>query len=99
MLRHIVSMKMDGATAQERANNAADLTSALNGLVGKIDQIRALSVSPNVVERPGNWDLALVVDLDNADDLELYRAHPDHVLVLELITRVVADRCAVDFIV
>ena len=97
MLRHVVSMKMGGATTTERADNAAQLTAALNGLVGRIDQIRSLQVAPNVVERPGNWDLVLVVDLDNAVDLELYREHPAHVAVLELITRVVAERCAIDF--
>lgn len=97
MLRHIVSMKLAGGTADGRAKNAADLTEALNNLVGQVDQIRALTVASNIVARPGNWDLILIVDLDNAVDLELYREHPEHVKVAELIARVVAERCAVDF--
>jgi len=88
---------MNGDTANERSAFAAELTTALTGLVGQIPEIRSLSVSPNVVERPGNWDLALIVDLDDAEALEVYRAHPQHVKVAELIGRIVAERCAVDF--
>ena len=98
MLRHIVLMRMDAAGTEDRSVKVAKLTTALTNLVGRIGQIRSMAVENNVVDRSGNWDLALIVDFDNADDLEVYRAHPEHVAVLELINQLVADRCAVDFI-
>lgn len=98
MLKHIVSMRMKADNSQDRAAQVEELSAALTGLVGKVEQIRSLAVERNVVERPGNWDLALIVDFDSADDLEIYRAHPDHVKVIELINVLVADRCAVDFV-
>ena len=57
------------------------------------------TVGANVVVRPGNWDLALTVDVDDAAALEEYREHPEHQKVLRLINELVADRCAVDFAV
>ena len=93
-----MSMRMNADSSRERAARAAELSAALTGLVGKIEQIRSLAVERNVIERPGNWDVALIVDFDTADDLEVYRAHPDHLKVIELINELVADRCAVDFV-
>lgn len=99
MLRHIVSLRMDADTAEVRDSRAAQLTAALAALPAVIPEIRALSVHDNVVTRPGNWDLALVVDVDDAEALEVYRAHPEHQKVLVLINEIVADRCAVDFLI
>jgi Stress responsive A/B Barrel Domain len=99
MLRHIVLMQMGAETDAERAADVARLCDALLALPAHISQIRELSVGTNVVERPGNWDLALTVDLDDAVALEEYRGHPEHVKVLQLIEQIVADRCAVDFTV
>jgi len=99
MLRHIVLLRMNATTSAERASSVARISGALAALPAQINQIRDLSVGTNVVDRPGNWDLALTVDLDDAVALEEYREHPEHHKVLELINQLVADRCAVDFTV
>ncbi len=99
MLRHIVLLRMNATTDAERASSVARLSGALASLPAHISQIRELSVGTNVVLRPGNWDLSLTVDLDDAEALEEYREHPEHQKVLELINQLVADRCAVDFTV
>ena len=99
MLRHIVLLRMNATSDAEREASVARLSEALTALPALIDQIRELSVGANVVVRPGNWDLALTVDVDDAAALEEYREHPDHQKVLRLINELVADRCAVDFAV
>lgn len=97
MLRHIVLLRMNAATEAERASQAGRLSDALNALPPHIEQIRALSVGRNILENPGNWDLALTVDVDDEAGLDAYRKHPEHLKVIELINETVADRCAVDF--
>lgn len=98
MLRHVVLMRLDAETDEVRQSRSAQLSAALAALPDLIPEIRSLTVNANVVTRPGNWDLALTVDLDDAADLEVYRQHPEHQKVLALIEEIVADRCAVDFV-
>lgn len=98
MLRHIVLMRLDADTDELREARSAQLSAALAALPDLVPEIRSLQVNANVVTRPGNWDLALTVDLDDAADLEVYRRHPEHQKVLALIEEIVADRSAVDFI-
>lgn len=96
-LRHVVMLKMDARSLQERAERAARLAAALEALPQHIEHIMALSVGVNSVERPGNWDLVLTVDVADEAALDAYREHPEHVKVMELISLSVAERCAVDF--
>lgn len=98
MLRHVVLMRLDAETDEVRQSRSAQLSAALAALPDLIPEIRSLTVNANVVTRPGNWDLALTVDLDDAADLEVYRQHPEHQKVLALIEEIVVDRSAVDFI-
>ncbi len=99
MLRHIVLMRLDAETEEARQARSARLSAALAALPDVIPEIRSLTVNANVLSRPGNWDLALTVDVDDAADLDVYREHPEHRKVLALIEEVVADRSAVDVIV
>jgi hypothetical protein len=98
MLRHIISMKLAAEDETVRLGHSSRLAAALAGLPPKIPQIRDLNVGTNVVPGPGNWDLVMTVDLDDAEALEAYRVHPAHQEVLKLIGEVVAQRCAVDFL-
>ena len=98
MLRHIVSMRIDADTDEVRQLRSAQLSAALAALPAHIPEIRNLTINANVVVRPGNWDLALIVDFDDAEALEVYREHPEHQKVLELINAIAAERAAVDFL-
>lgn len=98
-LRHVVMMKMDAASALERSEKAETLAVALRALRPHIEQVVALSVGLNIVENPGNWDLALTVDVEDEEALEVYRHHPEHLKVAKLIQELVVDRCAVDYLV
>ena len=96
MLKHIVLMKLDADGDEVRQARSAQLSAALAALPAHIPEIRDLTVNGNVVLRPGNWDLALVVDFDDAADLEVYREHPEHQKVFDLINQIVSERSAVD---
>jgi hypothetical protein len=99
MLRHLVLLRMKATSDAARAASVSQLSDALRALPAHIDEIRYLSVGANTLESPGNWDLALTVDVADAAALEVYRAHPEHQKVLALINELVADRAAVDFTV
>ena len=92
-------MKMGAEAEVQRSDELAKLKEALEALPGSIPQILGMRVGVNSVFRPGNWDLALEVEFADADCLEVYRVHPEHQKVLGMIDRVVADRCAVDYLV
>ena len=99
ILRHVVMMKMAAASPEERDERAALLAAELEALPPHIEHILALSVGVNSLESRGNWDLVLTVDVADEAALDAYRTHPEHVKVVELIQQIVADRCAVDFLV
>lgn len=96
-LRHVVLMKMAATTAAERAEHAARLAAALEALPQHIEQIIRLEAGVNSLESAGNWDLALTVDVADEAALEVYRNHPEHLKVAELIRELAAERCAVDY--
>ena len=97
MLRHMVLLQVDATDQAIRAERSRQLIEVLEALPAHIPEVRALSVKANVVERPGNWDLALVVDVDDAEALEVYRGHPEHQKALTMIAGFASGRCAVDF--
>jgi hypothetical protein len=98
-LRHIVFWKLNGATEEERDEQAVFLKKSLENLTQSIPEIDALSVHRNSAFHGTNWDLALVSEFANLAALETYQAHPDHVAVGVEIKKRVSDRAAIDFAV
>ena len=65
-----------------------DLIAALSALPDKIDVILALSCGR---ASAGNMDVALVVDFETWDHLELYRNHPAHIEPLERLREIASS--------
>ncbi|UJP09001.1 Dabb family protein [Microbacterium sp. KUDC0406] len=97
MIRHVVMWRLASEDAAERVEQAAEVARRLNALDGVVPQLRAVRAGANTVPIDGNWDVALVADIENADDLEAYQVHPAHVEAAGYIRSVVASRVAVDF--
>ena len=98
MLKHVVSWKIADAASPEGRKKIASITAGLESLVGIVPSIRALSVGPSVVTGPNHWDLGLVVDFDDADGLQAYQVHPEHLKVAAHIRSLVSEQAAVDFL-
>ena len=96
MIRHIVAFKLAADDAGTRAAQAAEAGSRLEALVGVVPTLRAMSAGANALDLPGNWDLALVADFDDAAGLEAYQVHPAHEEVAAFIGGIRSDRMAVD---
>lgn len=78
MVRHIIMMKWkdDAPDAQKEAACAAILN-----LKNELPQIRDLSIGPNQnkgTARPPRYNVAMVIDFDNFEDLAAYNKSEAH---------------------
>jgi hypothetical protein len=95
MLRHIVMMKFrNRETAKETAGKVKTM---LHGLVPVIDELKRMEVGINVNTKPAAYDLVLTADFDDEAGLNAYRAHPDHVKILDFMKEVVDKTTVVDY--
>lgn len=96
-VRHIVSWKMNGETAQERAQQADEVAEALRTLPGVVPGLTALEVHLNEYNSDANWDVVLVSEHTDKEALDVYAVHPAHVAVAELVKARAAARAGLDF--
>lgn len=91
-LEHMVWIKFKDGVDDRRQQQHLD---ALRGLADKVPGIRHLAVGRNITARSAGYTHGLVVRLDSADALAVYRDHPDHVPVAEALKQD-ADLLAMD---
>ncbi|WP_166986660.1 Dabb family protein [Canibacter zhoujuaniae] len=96
MLRHVVMWKMNGATVEARAEQAAECAAALKAMDGKIPTLEHIEVHAESLGAEGNWDLVLITDFADAAALAEYSVHPEHLQVVEIVKPRSAARAAVD---
>jgi hypothetical protein len=96
MLEHLVLLKLKEDSTDEHYNN---IVNSLKELPSKISAIRRLKVGKNFSDRNQGYNIGLSVTVNNKEDLDIYRFHPDHVFVLEKIIKPHLENViAVDFI-
>lgn len=96
MIRHIVMWKLSAETPEGRERAAAEITEALEGLVGVVPSIRAFTVSRNGEDVEGNSDLVLDALFDDREGLDAYIVHPAHQDVVAIVRARVNGRAAID---
>lgn len=96
-VRHIVSWKMNGETAADRARQANEIAEALRALPATVPGIQAFDVRLNELNADANWDVVLVSDHADAAALDEYAVHPDHLEVVAMVKERAAGRAGVDF--
>lgn len=99
MLRHIVSWKLNGETLADRDAQAEEVRAILEPLLGRIPEIRALSVHRNELHEGVNFDLTLIADFDDEAGLQAYAVHPEHLPAVALLKTIASARVATDFTV
>lgn len=98
MIKHIVMWKLkENAEGNSKADNAKIIKRDLEALVGQVDVIRHLEVGINIKEDSQNYDVVLVSDFDNMEDLSKYANDERHLKVVKFVKKVVEDRIAVDY--
>lgn len=93
MIKHIVSFKL----IKEHKNKASILKKALDELPSKIQEIKAFEVGINISTASSAYDLVLVSEFSSVEELNIYREHPEHIMVVELIALYKTESMVVDY--
>ena len=98
MVKHIVVWKLkEQAEGRPKSENAILLKRELESLVPKIKEIRRFEVGINFNTANDAYDLGLVSEFANKNDLNVYQNHPEHQRVVGLLRRLRESRIVVDY--
>lgn len=95
MVKHIVTFKLSGTTA-ERREVAEKFRDALLALPAQIDVLESMEVGIN--ENPAeDWDVVLTAIVPDMPSVEVYAKHPAHVAAAGLLAGHKESRACVDY--
>ena len=99
MIKHVVLFKLDafaeGNSKHENALYLKDKLENLESLIPELSKIEVVLNIPGVSDQ--NFDLMLIAEFENLQDLDVYINHPEHVKVGSFLSKVRTDRAAIDF--
>ena len=94
MIRHICMFKLKEENKQANLRETMLRTQSLKS----IEQVRGFEVVCNAADMPqSNYDLALIFDFENAQDLQDYQDHPVHKAFGGFITEIRESRACIDY--
>lgn len=97
MINHVVLFKLKDYSSEEKQSVIAEMKSLLEGLNGKIDELKFIEVGVNYELESKSYDLALITHFNSIGGLDKYRVHPEHKKVIARFAEFNLDRAAVDF--
>ncbi len=77
--------------------NTKKLKAAIEGLMGKVPELKSMEVGLNLSTKPAAYDLVLTSVFNSLEDLDAYRIHPEHKKVLDLLYEVYESTAVVDY--
>ncbi len=98
MINHVVLFRLKKYDSEsEKQNIIGSIEDALLSLSGKIKELKYIEVGVNYELKAKSYDICLISHFDTVEQLDIYRIHPEHLKVAELIGQHVVERAAVDF--
>jgi stress responsive alpha/beta barrel protein len=98
MIKHIVMIKLkEFATPEEKVEKAKIFREMLMDLANKIPQLKLTEVGLNISTKPTAFDVVLTSIFDSVADLDTYREHPAHALVLTYLKTIMEKSNVVDY--
>lgn len=97
MINHVVLFKLKEYSSEEKQSVTAEMKSLLEGLNGKIDELKFIEVGVNYELESKSYDLALITHFNSIEDLNKYQVHPEHKKVIARFAEFNLDRAAVDY--
>ncbi len=94
MLRHVVMMKFNEKGNAD--NGAARTKEMLIGLLETVEPLKKMEVGVSDFEN-NTFGLVLTADFEDEEGLNIYRAHPEHIKILQYMQEVVEQTAAVDY--
>lgn len=99
MIRHTVMWKLSTTEPDEKRRAVEAIRAALEPLLGVVPGLTALTVSADLADSEGNFDVILVTDHESSADLAAYQVHPDHLEAAAVVKEHVSARACVDYTV
>lgn len=97
MIKHLVLFKLKAFESEtSKTEKISEIKSCLEALPAKIDVIKALEVGINMNPKE-DYDIALRVEVESMEALEIYAKHPDHVACGTILRPVMHSRACVDY--
>lgn len=98
MIKHIVLFKLkEFENEDQKAVVRNKIKQALLALKEKIEVLKYIEVGQNYELMSSSYDICLITHFETLKDLEVYRTHPEHLKVVELIKPNAIGRAVVDF--
>jgi hypothetical protein len=94
VLRHVVLFRWNEGTEPAHVDR---VEAELCAMLDRLDMVRTWSLGRDAGLREGNADMALVVDLDDADAFRRYSSDPDHRQILDELILPAGTRLGVQF--
>ncbi len=97
MINHVVLFKLKDYPEVEKQQIIDEMKSLLEGLNGKIEELKYLEVGVNYELNSKSYDLVLISHFTTIEDLDKYRVHPEHKKVLARFSELRLERAVVDY--
>ncbi len=97
MIRHIVFLKKAGENPNTISDISLELARRLRALKSKIEEIQTMEVGVNISTSNTAYHISLVTTFNNEDDLNTYRFHTEHLLVIDYIKNNNFESTVVDY--
>ncbi|MCX6238853.1 MAG: Dabb family protein [Bacteroidia bacterium] len=98
MIKHVVLFKLkEFENEDQKAVVRNKINHALLALKDKIKVLKYIEVGQNYELITASCDICLITHFETLSDLEVYRIHPEHLKVFELIKANTSSRAVVDF--
>jgi stress responsive alpha/beta barrel protein len=95
MIRHVVLFRWTPDATQEQKQRVA---AELRRLPALLPVLRRYDVGADLGLAEGNFEFAVVADLDDLEDLQTYRDDAEHrAVIAEFIQPIIAQRAAVQY--
>jgi len=93
MVKHIVFFKLNDNSQK----NKELVKNRLLTLKAEVEVLQNIEVGINFADEDRAYDIALLTDFKNEEDLKTYSIHPYHLIIVDFIKTVVHSSKVVDF--
>ena len=94
MIRHVVVFKLKPDVSEARRDEWLEMSRRLHG---RIELVRNFKIGVDLLRLPRSYDVAVVADFDNLEDIRAYAEHPAHLSAVELSRELSEHIVSVDF--
>jgi hypothetical protein len=94
VIRHVVMFKLKPGVSSAQRDEWLEMSRRLHG---EIDLVRSFSIGADLLRLPRSYDVAVVADFDNLEDVRAYADYPTHLATVELSRKLSEHIVSVDF--